>query len=133
MTKTYKLLTFGLLISIGFAWSCKKIDQNPEYPFTIVVKTVDDSTTVQNVFVEVGVPSQINDDLAFQGFTDQDGKISFKYDNDAVFRVRVTRGFNPITYIGCSFVRLEANETVVQNVYMEPYDPQSPGCDLIFQ
>lgn len=132
-----KFKIFALFSAIAafalFSVSCEKIDQNPEYPFVIVVKTVDDSTIVQNAYVEVGVPSQINSELAFEGFTNSDGQASFKYDNDAVFRVRATRGNDPITYIGCTYVRLEPNQTVYRTVYMEPWDDQSPGCDLIFQ
>jgi hypothetical protein len=132
--KILKFIIPVLLVSLFiFGTSCKKIDQDPEYPFTILVKTIDDSTTVQNAYVEVGVPSQVNPELAFIGFTDINGKISFEYDQDAVFRVRVTRGSNPVSFIGCSFIRLEPNENVQQTVYLEEYDPLSPGCDLVFQ
>ena len=133
MKSKYLFITALLSVALIIASSCKKIDQNPEYPFTISVKTADDTTTVQNVFVEVGVPSQINSELAFEGFTDANGQISFTYHSDAVFRVRATRGVNPITYIGCTYVRLEPNKNVNKTVYLERYDPQSPGCDLIFQ
>lgn len=127
-TIIYATVFVGLL-----SVSCEKIDQNPEYPFVITVKTVDDSTLVQNAYVEVGVPSQVNNELTFIGFTNANGVVSFEYDNDAVFRVRASRGSNPITYIGCTYVRLEPNTTVNRTVYIEPWDVQSPGCDLIFQ
>lgn len=132
--KSKLILLFSGLSLIGFlTLSCEKIDQSPEYPFVITVKTVDDSTLVQNAYVEIGVPSQVNSELKFRGFTNALGTVSFEYDNDAVFRVRATRGKDPITYIGCTYVRLEPNETVHRTVYIEPWDVQSPGCDLIFQ
>lgn len=132
--KSKLILLFSGLGLIGILTvSCEKIDQTPDYPFTITVKTVDDSTLVQNAYVEIGVPSQVNNELKFRGFTNSSGTVSFEYNNDAVFRVRATRGKDPITYIGCTYVRLEPNETVNRTVYIEPWDVQSPGCDLIFQ
>ncbi len=124
-----------LLATISF-FSCEKIDQNPEYDFTIVVKTLADSSRIQNALVEVYVPSTVSD-LEFTGSTNDRGEITFEYDRDAVFQVRASRGRNisnngvvTYSYIGCTFVRLEPNDEVFQTVYIEPYDPEAPGCTL---
>lgn len=118
------------IAAIGFgAYSCKKIDQDPEYPFTIIVKTMDDSTRIQNTFIEVYVPQTIGN-VKFSGYTNEAGEVHFTYDKDAVFQVRATRGENPYTHIGCTYVRLEANEEVYQTVYIQPYNPEYEGCFL---
>lgn len=126
-----KVLIACLLAMVGLM-ACKKIDQNPEYPFTIIVKTVDDSTRVQNVRVEVGLPDEVDGDVSFEGFTDTQGEVDFDYDKDAVFRIRATRGSNPYTSIACSYVHLEPNKRVYKTVYLKPYDPTFKGCALGF-
>ncbi len=125
MKKT--LLLPILMLSIAFLISCKKEDLNPKYPFTIIVKTYDDSVAVNNVAVEVFTPVQGNtvDKL---GYTNQKGEVSFNYEYDAVLLVRATRGANPYTYMGCADIRLEPNERVYKTVYLEAYDPNIPGC-----
>lgn len=123
-----KKITLPLLtITMAFLFSCNKEDLNPEYPFTVVVKTYDDSVAVNNVAVEVFTPVQGNV-VEMLGYTDENGRVSFKYDEDAVLLVRATRGANPFSYMGCADVRLEPNETVVKHVYLEVYDPNVPGC-----
>lgn len=122
-----KLFLPLLIVSTVLVFSCEKEDLNPEYPFTIVVKTYDDSISVANVNVEVFTPVQGNT-VEMLGVTDENGEVSFKYDQDAVLLVRATRGANPFAYMGCADVRLEPNEAVVQNVYLEVYDPNVPGC-----
>jgi len=123
-----KKIFLALLIApIVLLFSCEKEDLDPEYPFTIVVKTYDDSVAVNNVAVEVFTPVQGNT-VEMLGYTNEAGKVSFKYDKDAVLLVRATRGANPYTYMGCADVRLEPNEEVVQAVYLEVYDPNVPGC-----
>ena len=122
-----KILFTILGLSAVFLFSCKKEDLNPDYPFTIVVKTYNDSVPVNNVKVEVFTPVQ-NNTVEMVGWTNQEGKVSFDYDLEAVLLVRALRGENPYTYMGCTDVRLEPNKTVVQNVYIQPYDPNVPGC-----
>ena len=119
------ILAFGLILSLG---SCEKDDLNPEYPFIIQVKTFDDSVRVTNAFVEVFAPVR-NSVPYFEGYTDENGKVNFKYDKDAIFMVRAFRG--PIqdpSYIACSEVRLKANTTVTKIVYVKKVDPEIPGC-----
>ncbi|WP_417590612.1 hypothetical protein [Owenweeksia hongkongensis] len=123
-----KKIFFPLIIlSLALIFSCKKEDLDPEYPFTIVVKTYDDSISVANVNVEVFTPVQGNT-VDMLGVTDQNGKVSFTYDQDAVLLVRATRGANPFAYMGCADIRLEPNERVTKTVYLEVYDPNVPGC-----
>lgn len=122
-----KTLFTILGLSAIFLFSCKKEDPNPEYPFTVVVKTYDDSVSVSNVKVDVFTPVQGNI-VEMVGFTNEYGRVNFKYDHEAVLLVRATRGDNPFTYIGCADVRLEPNKNVVHNVYLEVYDPNVPGC-----
>ncbi len=125
-----KLLIFafaglGIIISFG---SCEKEDLNPEYPFTIQVKTFDDSVRVINSLVEVIAPVRGSTPY-FVGYTNESGKVSFKYNRDAIFLVRAFRG--PIqdpSYIGCTEVRLEANTEVTKTVYVKKVDPEIPGC-----
>lgn len=119
------VLAVGLILSLG---SCNKEELNPEYPFTIQVKTFDDSVRVINAYVEVLAPVR-NSVPYFKGYTDENGMVSFKYDKDAIFLVRAFRG--PIqdpSYIGCSEVRLQANTTVTKIVYVKKVDPEIPGC-----
>ncbi|AEV33320.1 hypothetical protein Oweho_2349 [Owenweeksia hongkongensis DSM 17368] len=123
-----KKIFFPLIIlSLALIFSCKKEDLDPEYPFTIVVKTYDDSISVANVNVEVFTPVQGNT-VDMLGITDQNGKVSFTYDQNAVLLIRATRGANPFAYMGCADIRLEPNERVTKTVYLEVYDPNVPGC-----
>ncbi len=122
-----------LLCSVALLLSCGKEDLNPDYPFTIVVKTLEDSTRVSNIQVGIYAPS---DDGSFkkffEGWTDERGEVSFEYDMNAVFTARATRGAEPtISHIGCADVRLEPNQQVFKNVYIRPYDNQAGGCDYI--
>ena len=124
-----KKTLFALLgLSALILFSCNKEDElHPEFPFTVVVKTLDDSVAVNNVKVEVFTPVQ-NNSVEMVGYTDAYGRVSFEYDLEAVLLVQATRGENPISYIGCADVRLEPNKEVVQNIYLEVYDPNVPGC-----
>lgn len=106
---------------------CEKTDLNPDFPFTIVVKTLTDSTRAANAFVEVTTTIPGNE-IKIIGSTDVNGEVSFEFDRDAVFLVRASRGKDPITWIGCNFVRLEPNKRVTQTVYMQPFDPKLEGC-----
>lgn len=129
--KFYMKNIFALLSMIlvaGFlSISCEKEDPNPEYPFTIHVKTYSDSISVNNVYVRVFAPVPGNS-VIFEGVTNELGKVRFKYDQEAVFIVRATRGEDPPSYIGCNTIRLQPNEEVTQSVYIVPYDPEVEGC-----
>lgn len=121
----FALIGTGLFLALG---SCEKEDLSPEYPFSIEVLTFDDSIRVTNAYVEVLAPVQGNQVL-FLGYTNELGRVNFKYDKEAILMVRATRG--PIkdpTYIGCNEVRLSPNETVVKKVYIKKADPEIPGC-----
>lgn len=122
-----KVLIFSLFI--GLFCSCKKEDLNPDYPFTIVVKTLSDSLRVANIRVEILAPVNSGAFVSFfEGWSNEKGEVSFEYDKDAVFSVRATRGVTPITFIGCTEVRLEPNTQVYKTVYIAPYDPEAEGC-----
>lgn len=118
------ILALMVLLSIT---NCEKDDLNPEYPFTIVVKTMKDSVRATNVFVEI-LTTLPDNKIDMIGATDQNGEVSFSYDRDAVLQIRATRGRNPITWIGCNFVRLEPNKRVFQTVYVKEFDPKLSGC-----
>ncbi|MGB0176363.1 MAG: hypothetical protein ACPF9D_04300 [Owenweeksia sp.] len=122
-----------LIMTIGF-FACKKVDQNPDYTFTITVRTLEDSTLIQNSRVEAYVPPTVGSKIAFIGYSDEKGQITFNYDKDAVFQVRATRGSSAAgstpVFIGCTYVKLEPNQHVYQTVYIRPYDPEAPGCTL---
>lgn len=115
-------LLVGLLIIAGFS-GCKKDD--PSYSFTIRVIN-EEGKTLPNMYVEASadVPNTLAE---FQGRTDENGEISFSYKYEAVLKVRATRN-SPPTWMGCNFVKLEANQNVRVNVVVQPYDPSQPGC-----
>ncbi len=118
------------ILFAGLLFSCETEDLTPDYPFTITVKTLQDSVRVPNTKVEVLAPSNSGAfHEFFEGWTDQHGEVSFEYDKNAVFTVRATRGNTPITYIGCADVRLEPNKRVYKTVYIQPFDPDAKGCD----
>lgn len=123
MNRNIIVLPAALLLFV----QCEKTDLNPDFPFTIVVKTLTDSTRAANAFVEVTTTIPGNE-IKIIGSTDVNGEVSFEFDRDAVFLVRASRGKDPITWIGCNFVRLEPNKRVTQTVYMQPFDPKLEGC-----
>lgn len=122
MKKIISLLGFSLLV-LSFS-SCKK-EIITEYPFEIQV-LFEDGTPAQNVYVEAkaDVPNSIPD---FEGITDLEGKIKFEYNNKAVLKVEATRG-NPLSWIGCGFVRLEAGVEIKKVIIIQPYDSSVGGC-----
>lgn len=125
-----KALLFSLFIGLLFA--CKKDEIDPDYPFTIVVKTYEDSIRIANIRVEILAPSNTGAFVEFfQGFTNDRGEVTFEYDKNAVFTARATRGLNPISHIGCADVRLEPNAMVYKTVFIQPFDPEAGGCDYI--
>ena len=87
----------------------------------------EDGLVLPNVYVEASadVPDAIPD---FSGITNENGEVSFEYKYDAVLKIRATRGSNPPTWMGCNFVKLEADNTVTVKVTLQPYDPTQPGC-----
>ncbi len=122
------LLIIGIL-SVSF--SCKEKNDNldPEYPFTISVKTLSDSVLVTNIRVQILAPDNTGKlKEHFIGFTDDNGKVEFKNDLQAVFTARATRGLTPPTQIGCAEVYLRPNKRVYKTVYIEPFDPVAGGC-----
>lgn len=116
---------FLSILAIVSLFACKRENLDPDYPFTIIVKTYNDSIAVNNVLVEVTTPVQKNV-VEMQGYTDEDGKVRFEYDLEAVLLVRAIRG-NPITYMGCADVRLEPDKNVIKYIYLETFDPNE-GC-----
>jgi len=119
------LLGLGLIVG-----ACEFDDLDPDYPFTIVVKTLSDSTRVQNVLVEAAAPVPGNK-VWLSGFTNVQGEVSFKYDLAATLSIRASRGERPdYTWIGCTEVRLLPNQQVVKTVYLEPYDSLLIGCSF---
>lgn len=117
---------FLSILAVVSLFACKRENLDPDYPFTIVVRTYNDSIAVNNVLVEVSTPVQ-NNVVEMQGYTDEQGKVRFEYDLEAVLLVRATRG-NPITYMGCADIRLEADKNVTKYVYLEAFDPRDGGC-----
>lgn len=126
-------LVFGIVLSALLLFtgtSCEQEDLEPRYPFTIVVKSLEDSTRLNNVFVEVLAPIP-DSQVYLTGYTSERGSIRFTYNSAAVLLVRATRGDKPdYTWIGCTEVRLKPNEQVSKTVYLQPYDPQVEGCAL---
>lgn len=124
MKSIFVLAFFSLVLA--FSLSCER--ENPEYPFTITVKTYDDSIRVANVLVKVEAPVPGNT-AYFEGYTDERGQVHFIYDRDAVLDVRATRGdINAPSFSGCSTVRLEADTQVEQTVYIQTGDLEDRKC-----
>jgi len=121
MNKILLLLFFSSTFLLN---SCTK--QSFNYPFKITVLS-EDGTPLGNINIEAGapVPDAIPD---FSGATDQNGEITFTYTYEAVLQVVATRGVNPPSYIGCGFIKLEADNTVELTIIMQPYDPSQQGC-----
>lgn len=124
-------LVAGLAILSGLVFAaCENEELNPTYPFTIVVKTLEDSTRVQNVLVEVAAPVPGNT-VWINGSSNEVGEVSFRYDQAATLNVRASRGDRPdYTWIGCTEIRLIPNELVTKTVYIEPYDTLLVGCSF---
>lgn len=104
--------------------SCEK-DVSNEYPFRVRVVSPD-GIPLANISVRAtaDVPNAIPD---FRGSTNIEGYVNFKYDNKAVLKVQASRG-NPITWIGCAFVRLEEGTEITKTIVLQPYDPSVGGC-----
>jgi hypothetical protein len=116
-----------LIVLAAFLWmatSCNSDDAN-EYPFVITVMT-ETGIPAQNVTVRVtaDVPNAIPD---FTGATDINGQVRFEYDNQAVLKVQASRG-NPVSWIGCGFIRLKQGVEVEKTVVILPFDPSVGGC-----
>lgn len=112
-----------LLFAIVF-FSCKK--EEPTYSFTVRVVN-EEGIALPNMTVEASadVPNTLAD---FVDRTGENGEVTFTYKYEAVLKVRATRGSNPPSWMGCNFVKLEANNNVRITVVVQPYDPSQPGC-----
>lgn len=125
---TISLAVICLALILG--WSCEKEDLDPDYPFTVSVKTFQDSIPAQNIRIEViAVTEGGKPEVFFTKFSNEAGRASFTYDKNANFIIRATRGFNPYTYMGCTEIQLEPNEEILKTVYLEPYDEEVQGCE----
>jgi uncharacterized GH25 family protein len=115
---------FGLALILVLLNGCTK--QQPSFPFSIKVVS-EDGTPLPNVFVEAtaDVPNALPQ---FSGLTNEDGMVSFEYKYEAVLKIRATRGTNPPSWMGCNFIKLEADQTVISKVVLVPFDPTQPGC-----
>lgn len=118
-----KLVPFLAFLAFTFV-SCEK--NEPRYAFTITVIN-EEGTALPNVTVEASadVPNALPD---FKSITDEDGRVRFEYRYEAVLKIRATRGSNPPTWMGCNFIKLEADQDVQVNVVLLPFDPTQPGC-----
>jgi hypothetical protein len=118
-----KLLPLTLFCLFLFG-SCKKSDSS--YDFTVTVIN-EEGRRLQNIVVEAtaDVPNALPD---FKATTNEDGQVQFEYEFEAVLKIRATRGSNPPTWMGCKFVKLEADRNVPVTVVLLPYDPSQPGC-----
>jgi hypothetical protein len=119
-----KKLVFLIVPALLMVAGCYR-NEPVDYKMRIEVYSAD-SVRASNVFVEVGADIP-NSQAQFSGLTDEDGVVRFTYNAEAVLQIRATRG-NPISFIGCGFIRLKANEEVVFRVYLQPYDPVIGGC-----
>ena len=119
MKKFLFILTLSSLVLGG----CYR-NEPQEYRVRVQVYTPD-SIRATNVYVEVGadVPGSLAN---FNGYTNEVGEITFTYDAEAVLKIRASRG-NPLSFIGCGFVRLKPEEEVLVKVYLQPYDPVTGG------
>lgn len=120
----------AVLLGSFFLGGCNKADLDPDFPFTIQVRSIEDSIPLPNVNVEVFAPTP-GSNVFFQGSTDQKGNISFEHNAKSVLVVRATRGERPnFSWIGCNEVRLFPNRQVNVTVYLEPADEEVVGCSL---
>jgi hypothetical protein len=118
-----KFVPIILLLVLGLI-SCEKTD--PVYDFTITVIN-EEGIPLPNVMVEASadVPNALPD---FKARTNDDGQVEFQYEYEAVLKIRATRGSSPPSWMGCNFVKLEADRNVQINVVLLPFDPSQPGC-----
>ena len=124
MTYSTRLLLLAFASASLLFTGCTKDD--PTFPFSIQVLR-EDGVPMPNIFVTA--TADVPDALPkFSGITDDNGFVSFEYQNEAVLKITATRGSNPPTWMGCNFVKLEANKTVKTVVILLPYDPTQPGC-----
>ncbi|MDZ7845614.1 MAG: hypothetical protein U5L96_01890 [Owenweeksia sp.] len=89
------LLSISVLLSMLLLFSCNKENQDPDYPFTVVVKTLEDSIRVNNIYVEVEAPVR-GSIPHFEGYTNEKGEVSFTYDQNAILLIRATREIQKI-------------------------------------
>lgn len=119
-----------VLLSSLFSVGCNKADLDPDFPFTVQVRSLEDSIPLANVYVEAFAPNP-ESEVYFKGFTDQNGNISFEHNAKAILVARATRGEAPdYSWIGCNEVRLFANRQIKVKVYLKPAEEQVIGCSL---
>lgn len=119
------LLAVGILATAG----CAK-DTAAKYPFTILVTNIE-GVPVQNATVEVNAPVTPSRMLPdFKGRTDLSGRVSFEYEFEAVLKIQAVRSVDGVfpDFIGCGFVKLEANKAVTARVVLREFDPDRGGC-----
>ena len=123
MKRHLSILILSAFVILSFN-SCKK--QSFNFPFTVKVIT-ESGQPVSNIYVQAGapVPDAIPD---FSGYTDENGLVTFTYEYEAVLQIIATRGINPPSFIGCGFVKLEADKNVEITIVLQPYDPSQQGC-----
>jgi hypothetical protein len=123
------LLTACLTTLVLGNWGCSK-EEAATYPFTILVTSVE-GVPVQNATVEVNAPVAPNRMLPdFKGKTDLSGRVTFEYDYEAVLKIKAVRSVDGVfpDWIGCGFVKLEANKSVTARVVIREFDPDRGGC-----
>lgn len=126
--KKFILIVAPLIIALGSA-GCSK-EEAATYPFTILVTNVD-GIPVQNATVEVNAPVTPSRMLPdFKGRTDLSGRVSFEYEYEAVLKVEAVRSVDGVfpDWIGCGFIKLEANKSVTARVVLREFDPDRGGC-----
>ncbi len=108
--------------------ACERENQDPDFPFTITVKTFQDSIRVTNAFVIINAPVPGNT-AYFEGYTNESGEVSFTYDREAIFEVRAVRGdVSSPSFSGCTIIRLEPDQRVEKTVYMKGGDMEDRDC-----
>ena len=125
--KKFVILFFGVAIVTG---SCKKEDLEPEFPFTITVKTLKDSLRAPNVEVILNADNP-DSKVEIKGWTDVNGEVHLEYSHEAILNITAIRSNGPNTipaWIGCSDINLVGNDRVYKTVYIEPYSENTQGC-----
>jgi hypothetical protein len=125
-----KLLLILAPIALAFSSAGCSKEEAATYPFTILVTNVD-GIPVQNATVEVNAPVTPSRMLPdFKGRTDLSGRVSFEYQYEAVLKIEAVRSVDGVfpDWIGCGFVKLEANKPVTARVVLREFDPDRGGC-----
>jgi hypothetical protein len=119
------IIRYSLIFAIiSLTMGCEK--ELPTYPFSIRVIN-EEGIPLPNITVTAtaDVPNALPD---FTGITNEEGLVSFEYQFEAVLKIRATRGSSPPSWMGCNFIKLEADKKVQVDVVVLKYDPSQPGC-----